>query len=239
MIIFPAIDIIDGKCVRLKQGKFDEVNIFSDKPFTVAKRWEDCGASYLHIVDLDGAKKGGAYNNDCIKEILANIKIPIQVGGGIRTLEDIENKINLGVSRVILGTAAIKNPEIIKKAVEIYGNKIAVGVDAKNGNAAAEGWLEVSKKSALDLCLEMKNLGVETIIYTDISKDGMMQGPNIEATKEIIEKTGLNIIASGGVSSYNDLINIKNINAYGAIIGKALFEGTIDLKNVYNSKNYE
>ncbi|MDR2940155.1 MAG: 1-(5-phosphoribosyl)-5-[(5-phosphoribosylamino)methylideneamino]imidazole-4-carboxamide isomerase [Clostridiales bacterium] len=230
MIIFPAIDIIDGKCVRLKQGKFDDVTVFSDKPSLIARQWEDAGASFLHIVDLDGAKEGSSFNNGCIKEILGEINIPIQVGGGIRSINDIKEKINLGVSRVILGTAAIKEPGLVKEASRLFGDKIAVGIDAKNGYVAINGWQEISGKTAVDLCFELKGMGIKTVIYTDISKDGMMQGPNIETTKELIEKSGLNIIASGGISSYNDLVNVSKINAYGAIIGKALYEGSIDLK---------
>lgn len=234
MIIFPAIDIKDGKCVRLKQGKFDEVTVFSDEPYLVAKKWESLGASYIHVVDLDGAKNGSSFNNEVIKKITDSINIPIQVGGGIRSLEDVEEKFSLGVSRVILGTSAINGKDFVKKAVELYGDKIAVGVDAKDGYVAIKGWQETSATKSIDLCMEMKELGVKTIIYTDISKDGMMMGPNIEATKDIIDATGLNIITSGGVSCMIDVKRSKDINAYGTIIGKALYEGVIELSECIN-----
>ena len=201
MQIYPAIDIKDGKAVRLTQGKFDDVTVFNDDPAAAVKAWIDAGASYIHIVDLDGARYGKSFITDIIKAIRAKYDIPIQTGGGVRTMQDIADRINAGVDRVIIGTAAVKNPELVKEAVKLYGSKIAVGVDAKNGMVAISGWEEVSDISAVELCLKMKDFGVKDIIYTDISKDGMMCGPNIESTKELIEKTGLNIIASGGVSA--------------------------------------
>ena len=232
MQIYPAIDIIDGKAVRLSQGKFDEVTVFNDNPADAAKDWADAGATYIHIVDLDGARYGKSFIIDVLKEISSKYDIPVQTGGGVRTIEDVTARIEAGASRVIIGTAAVKNPELVKKAVELYGDKIAVGVDAKDGLVAIKGWEEVSNVTAVDLCLKMKEFGVKTIIYTDISKDGMMCGPNIESTKELIEKTGLDIIASGGVSKIEDLENVYNINAQGVIIGKALYNGAINLKDV-------
>lgn len=232
MQIYPAIDIIDGKAVRLSQGSFDNVTVFNDTPADAAKDWVDAGATYIHIVDLDGARYGKSFVIDIIKDIKSKYSIKIETGGGVRTMKDIDDRIEAGASRVIIGTAAVKNPVLVKEAVEKYGNKIAVGVDAKNGMVAISGWEEVSNVTAVDLCLKMKDYGVNTIIYTDISKDGMMSGPNIESTKDLIEKTGMDIIASGGVSKIEDVENVNNINASGVIIGKALYNGALNLKEV-------
>lgn len=231
MRIYPAIDIKDGKAVRLVQGKFDEVTVFNDNPAEAAKAWAEAGANYIHIVDLDGARYGKSFIIDILKEISSKYNIPVQTGGGVRTIEDIRERIESGAARVIIGTAAVEKPQLVREAIKLYGDKIAVGVDAKNGMVAIKGWEEVSDVSAVDLCLEMKKLGVKTIIYTDISKDGMMCGPNIEATKELIEKTGMEIIASGGVSKTDDLENVFKINAQGVIIGKALYNGAINLSD--------
>ena len=230
--LHPAIDIIDGKAVRLSQGKFDDVTVFNDIPADAAKDWVDAGAEYIHIVDLDGARYGKSFITGIIKDITEKYNIPVQTGGGVRTIQDVEDRINAGASRVIIGTAAVKNPELVKEAVEKFGDKIAVGVDAKNGMVAISGWEEVSDISAVDLCLKMKDYGVKTVIYTDISKDGMMSGPNIEATKDLIDKTGLDVIASGGVSKMEDLENVESIGSAGVIIGKALYNGALDLKQV-------
>lgn len=232
MQIYPAIDIIDGKAVRLSQGSFDNVTVFNDSPCEAAKDWVQAGATYIHLVDLDGARYGKTYVTDIIKNIKSKYDIDIETGGGVRSMDDIDLRIEAGASRVIIGTAAVKNPELVKEAVEKYADKIAVGVDAKNGMAAISGWEEVSSITAVDLCLKMKEYGVKTVIYTDISKDGMMSGPNIESTKELIEKTGLDIIASGGVSTMNDIEKISEIKASGVIIGKALYNGALDLKEV-------
>jgi phosphoribosylformimino-5-aminoimidazole carboxamide ribotide isomerase len=232
MQIYPAIDIIDGKAVRLSQGKFDNVTVFNDDPADAAKDWVDAGATYIHIVDLDGARQGKSFIVDILKKITDKYNVPVQTGGGVRTIDDVRARIEAGASRVIIGTAAVKNPELVKEAVSLYGDKIAVGVDAKNGMVAISGWEEISNVTAVDLCLKMKEYGVKTVIYTDISKDGMMSGPNIESTKELIEKTGMDVIASGGVSKLEDVENVKNINAAGVIIGKALYNGAINLAEV-------
>ena len=234
MRIYPAIDIKNGQCVRLKQGRFDDMTVYGSDPVAMAKKFVSMGASYLHIVDLDGARMGAGYNSGIISRIIESCKIPVQTGGGIRTMRDIEDRISIGVSRVILGTAAISNPELIKEAVKVYGDKIAVGIDAINGRVAIHGWEKVSNVSAIDLCKNMKELGVKTIIYTDISKDGMMIGPNIEGTKEIVEATGIDIIASGGVSSVLDIEKADEAGAHGVIIGKALYQGSINLTEVVN-----
>lgn len=231
MKLYPAIDLKDGKCVRLLQGDYNEVTVYADNPAQMAKKWESLGAEYLHLVDLDGAKEGKGINNHAIKEIVEAVKIPVQLGGGIRSLEDIKEKLDMGVDRVILGSVAVKNKMLVKEAIETFGpSKIVIGVDAKNGMVAIEGWLKVTELSALAFCKELKEIGVTTVIYTDISKDGMMQGPNILETSKLVKETGLDIIASGGVSSIEDLKQIDSIGAHGAIIGKALYIGAIDLK---------
>lgn len=232
MQIYPAIDIKNGQCVRLQQGKFDNATIYGKDPVEQAKKWLNSGATYIHVVDLDGARQGTSYNDEAISNICEAVDVPVQTGGGIRSMRDIEHKLSLGVSRVILGTAAIKNPELIKEAVKVYRDKIVVGIDAINGRVAVEGWEQLSDVSAMDLCLKMKNYGVKTIIYTDISKDGMMTGPNIDTTKELIDATKLDIIASGGVSTLKDLENVSMIGAQGIIIGKALYQGSLSLSDI-------
>lgn len=232
MQIYPAIDIKNGQCVRLRQGRFDDVTVYGDDPIKVAERFVKSGATYLHIVDLDGARMGASYNQEIIKEIVDRFKIPVQTGGGVRSMRDIEKRISLGVSRVILGTVAVKNPELVQEAVKVYGKKIGVGIDAVNGWVAIHGWEEISQVTAFELCRRMKDYGVKTIMYTDISKDGMMVGPNVEATKEIIKSTGVNIIASGGITTMMDLENLEAIGAHGTIIGKALYQGALKLSDV-------
>jgi phosphoribosylformimino-5-aminoimidazole carboxamide ribotide isomerase len=235
MILFPAIDIKNGQCVRLKQGSFQDMLVYSEMPLKIAKQWEAAGASFIHIVDLDGALVGHSVNEEVISAIVAEVKIPVQVGGGIRTIKDIESKLNLGVERVIIGTKAVKDPAFIKEAINTFGaDRIVIGIDAKDGMVAIEGWEIISTYNAVALALEMKKFGVKTIVYTDISKDGMLQGPNLTHTKEMVDLTGLNIIASGGVSSMKDLEHLNGINVYGAIMGKALYENRIDLKTAIN-----
>lgn len=236
MQIYPAIDIKDGKCVNLKQGLFTDITVFEDDPYLAAIKWKEAGATYLHIVDLDGARYGSSNNKDAIKRILT-AGLPIQVGGGIRRMEDVEAQLEMGVSRVIIGTAAIKDVAFVKEVLAKYGNRIIIGVDAQNGMAAVEAWVELSVKNAVELCIEMVESGAETIVYTDIAKDGMMSGPNIEATKEVVDKTGINIIASGGISSIKDLDAVLATGSSGAIIGRALYTSAIDLKDV--TKRYQ
>ena len=231
MRIIPAIDIKNGQCVRLRQGNFNDVYVYSDSPLKVAKEWEASGASYIHIVDLDGALVGHSVNEEVIKEIVHNVNIPVQLGGGIRSIKDIEQKLNLGIARVIIGTKAATDSGFMKEAIDIFGpDHIVAGIDAKDGIVAVEGWEKFSHYNALSLAMEMKKAGVKTIVYTDIAKDGMMQGPNLHYTAEIIDKTGLNVIASGGISSLKDLEVLKGINVHGAIIGKALYENRINLR---------
>lgn len=231
MQIYPAIDIKNGQCVRLSQGKFHDVEVYSNAPVKIAKQWEQQGATYLHLVDLDGAFVGHSVNDDVIKEIVLNVKIPIQIGGGIRTIKDIDSKLNLGVSRVIIGTKAVENPAFIKEAINIFGaDRIVIGIDTKDGRVAIEGWEKVSNYSAISLGLSMREIGIKTVIYTDITKEGMLEGVNLTRTLEMAEATGLDMIVSGGVSSLKDLEMIEEVNIQGVIIGKALYENRIDLK---------
>lgn len=231
MKLFPAIDIKNGQCVRLRQGNFRDMLVYSDLPYKIARQWESMGASYIHVVDLDGALAGRSVNEEAIREIVRNVSIPIQLGGGIRSIKDIENMLNLGVSRVIIGTKAVSDPGFMKEIISLFGPEhVIAGIDAKDGIVAVEGWERLSRYNAVNLALEMKKMGVETIVYTDISKDGMLQGPNIQYTAELVEATGLNVIASGGISSLKDLEMLRDCGVYGAIIGKALYENRIDLK---------
>lgn len=230
MKLYPAIDIKDGRCVRLKQGRFDQVKVYSDSPAEVAALWESKGASFLHLVDLDGALKGRSANADCIREIVQTVNIPAELGGGIRSLDDIREVLELGVYRAIIGTKAVEDPQMLRDAVEQFGAEhIAVGIDAKDGMVAVNGWEQVSQISAMELAMQMKEMGVKTIIYTDISRDGMLTGPNVEATKRLSDATGLNVVASGGVSCMEDLRQIHEAGIHGAIIGKALYEERVDL----------
>lgn len=231
MQLYPAIDIRNGQCVRLRQGQFHNQEVYSSSPVKVAKQRETQGASFIHLVDLDGALHGHGVNEEVIRDIASAVSVPVQVGGGIRTIKDIENKLNLGVNRVIIGTKAVENPAFIKEAISNFGaERIVIGIDAKNGMVAIEGWEKVSNYNAITLALNMKELGVKTIVYTDISKDGMLQGPNVECTKEMVDMTGLDIIASGGVSSLKDLELVNQVGVHGAIIGKALYENRINLE---------
>ena len=230
MKLYPAIDMKDGRCVRLQQGRFDQVKIYSDSPAEVAALWESKGASFLHLVDLDGALRGRSVNAECIRQIVQTVQIPTELGGGIRTLNDIEEVLELGVYRAIIGTKAVEDPDMLRQAVERFGAEhIVVGIDAKDGMVAVNGWEEVSQVSAMELALQMKEMGVKTIIYTDISRDGMLFGPNVEATKRLSDATGLDVVASGGVSCMEDLRKIHEAGIHGAIMGKSLYEGRIDL----------
>ncbi len=231
MIVIPAIDLKDGLCVRLLQGKKEDATVYSDDPASTARRWESCGASLLHVVDLDGAFTGDQKNLVSIRKIRESVRMDIEVGGGIRDMERIDLLISIGINRVILGTVAIEKPELVKEACKKYPGRVIIGIDAKNGLVAVKGWVEVTEVKAKDLALKMQDDGAAGIIYTDISKDGMMTGPNIEATEEIVDSLNIPVIASGGVSSINDIKNLMTIkNLWGAITGKALYAGTLDLK---------
>lgn len=231
MQLYPAIDIKEGKCVRLTQGVFDNIKVYSDSPSQIAKLWVSQGATFLHLVDLDGALAGKAVNGAIIKEIIEAVDVPVQLGGGIRSEEAVKSILDLGVHRVIIGTKAVKEPEFIKVLIERFGpEQIVAGIDAKDGKVAVEGWEKVSTLTAIELCSKMKEYGVRHVVYTDISRDGMLSGPNVEATKKLTKDTGLDIIASGGVSCMDDLRKLRDRGIRGAIIGKALYEKKLDLK---------
>ncbi|MBC2582834.1 1-(5-phosphoribosyl)-5-[(5-phosphoribosylamino)methylideneamino]imidazole-4-carboxamide isomerase [Clostridium sp. DJ247] len=230
MIIFPAIDLRDGKCVRLYQGKFEESEVVGEDPLKVAMGFKECGAEYIHMVDLDGALNGEVKNLSVISEVVKTVGIPVELGGGIRDMKTIDMLIEAGVSRVILGTAALKNPDFVMEAVKKYKEKIAVGIDAKNEKVAVNGWLDVSSVDYIDFAKEMEKIGVKTIIFTDISKDGTLQGPNLEQLSKIQNSVRCNIIASGGIKDIEDLKTINKMGIYGAITGKAIYSGNIDLK---------
>jgi len=232
MIIFPAIDLLDGNAVRLTQGDYNQEKVYSDSPATVAGQWESKGATYLHMVDLDGAKTGESKNESFIKEIAAKANIPVQVGGGIRSLDIVAKYLSSGVARTIIGTAAIKDPDFLKEAIAKYGEKIAVSIDARNGYVATDGWTKDSTIKAIDLVKELEQMGLKTIVYTDILKDGMLKGPNFEELQNINETTSMNVIASGGISSKEDIDKLKSLNLYGAIVGKALYDGTLQLEAI-------
>lgn len=230
MQLYPAIDMKNGQCVRLRQGAFKDITIYSEAPEKVAAHWQEKGASFLHLVDLDGALAGYSVNEEVIRRIADTVSIPIEIGGGIRSKEAVERMLDLGVRRVIIGTKAAEHPEFLRDMVRTFGEEaIVAGVDAKDGMVAVEGWEKVSSLTASDLCLTMKEYGVRHIVYTDISRDGMLSGPNVEATRKLTEETGLDIIASGGVSCMEDLKCLHEAGIRGAIIGKALYENRIDL----------
>lgn len=232
MILFPAIDIRNGKCVRLVQGDYNKEKIYSDSPIETAKRWIDKGADYLHIVDLDGARTGNSTNRSVIKAIAQQTAVPIQVGGGIRSMNIIGEYIESGVDRVIMGTAAIDDLNFVEKAVASFGRKIAVSLDARNGYVATNGWTDTSSIKALDLLHKLEQIGVQTVIYTDILKDGMLAGPNFEELEAMNEATAINVIASGGISSREDVTRLSDADLSGAIIGKALYDGTLSLESL-------
>ncbi len=230
MQLYPAIDMKGGKCVRLTQGLFDNVKVYSDTPADMAKLWISQGASFLHIVDLDGALAGRSVNEEAIRAIVKCADVPIQLGGGIRSAQAVQYMLDLGITRCIIGTRAVEKPEFIRELVERFGpERIVVGVDAKNGMVAIEGWEKVSSLTAADLCMQMKGFGVEHIVYTDISRDGTLTGPNVSYTKMLTDQTGMDIIASGGMSCMEDLITLDQNGIKGAIIGKALYEKKISL----------
>ena len=231
MQIIPAIDLKEGKCVRLRQGKFDEITVYYDNPEEAAIRWQKEGAKVLHVVDLDGAKKGILSNLSSIKKIREVFHGEIEVGGGIRKKEDIELLLNSGIDRVILGTIAVENPDFVKEVCKLFPQRIIAGIDARDGYVAVKGWVELTKIKATELAQRMQEYGVWGIIYTDISRDGMLTGPNIEATKALVESLTIPVIASGGVSSIEDIKRLSVIEKlWGVITGKAIYSGAINLK---------
>ncbi|MCM3339418.1 1-(5-phosphoribosyl)-5-[(5-phosphoribosylamino)methylideneamino]imidazole-4-carboxamide isomerase [Paenibacillus sp. MER TA 81-3] len=230
--IYPAIDIRGGRCVRLVQGDYGRETVYDDQPVEVAQRWEADGAAWIHLVDLDGAKAGHPVNDGLIADIARSVNVPVQVGGGLRTLPDVERLLEAGVARVILGTAAIEDRAFVEEALARYGRSIAIGIDARDGYVATRGWLETSEVKAEVLAGELAGAGAETFIFTDISRDGMMKGPNVEAIVALSKSSGQTVIASGGVSNLDDLRKLSAHSADGvggAIVGKALYTGSIDL----------
>ncbi|GFZ33654.1 1-(5-phosphoribosyl)-5-[(5-phosphoribosylamino) me thylideneamino] imidazole-4-carboxamide isomerase [Clostridium zeae] len=230
MIIIPAIDLKDGKCVRLYKGEEDTTHVVAENPVEVAKSFENEGAEFIHIVDLNGAFSGNQANLSIIEEVVKSVSVPIEVGGGIRSIEAIDNLISIGVKRVILGTSAINDSKLLKSSVDKYGEKIAVGIDAANGKVAIKGWVEVTEKNYIDFAKELESIGVKTFIVTDISKDGTLEGPNVDMLKVLKENVAnANIIASGGIKDLGHISELKKLDIYGAITGKAIYSGNLDL----------
>jgi phosphoribosylformimino-5-aminoimidazole carboxamide ribotide isomerase len=233
MIVFPAIDLRRGKCVRLRQGRPEAETVFSDDPVAMAEHWASQGAEWLHVVNLDGAFGQASSNLRVVKEIISS-NLQIQFGGGLRTMADIKGALEIGLARVILGTVAVEEPSLVAEAVQRFGaESIVVGIDARKGKVATHGWQEVSSLAATELALRVRGLGVERVVYTDIARDGMLSGVNVEATGELARRTGLKVIASGGVSSLDDLRRLKEVEASGVegvIIGQALYSGALGLR---------
>jgi phosphoribosylformimino-5-aminoimidazole carboxamide ribotide isomerase len=233
MLIIPAVDIKKGRCVRLLQGREDSETVFSDDPSAMAARWEGEGAELVHVIDLDGAFSKGPQNVEAVKRILDRVDIPIQLGGGIRSMETISTYLDLGVGRVILGTEAIRNPSLVEQACKAFPNRIMVGIDARKGMVAIEGWTQTTEQKAVEMAKGIEGPGLAGIIFTDINKDGMQTGPNIEATKRMAESVSTPIIASGGVGDINDikaLARLEPLGVVGIITGRALYDGRLDLK---------
>lgn len=234
MIIIPAIDIIDGKPVRLYKGDYNKKEIVADDILETAKSFEKAGAGFVHLVDLDGAKKGELVNSEVIIKVANTIKVPVEVGGGIRNFETIKYLIDNGVSRVILGTSAMEDEDLVKKAVNTYKEKIAVGIDCKDGFAYGRGWLESSSLYYIDFAKKLENIGVKNVIVTDISKDGTLEGPNVEMLKKLSEEVDMDITASGGIRDLDNIRDLNDLNLYGAITGKAIYANTLNLSEAIN-----
>lgn len=234
MIIFPAIDIRGGRCVRLTKGDFNQETVFADCPADMAAKWSELGAEYLHVVDLDGALAGKKQNEVAIRDIIGRVKLPIQLGGGIRTMQDIEYALDMSITRVIIGSAAVRNPDLVKEACREFGSDVIVaGIDAKAGIVAVDGWGVSGDVTAVELAKRMADAGVRHIVYTDISRDGTLSGVNVAATAELAAACGIGVIASGGVSSIEDIRAVKQAEAdgiEGVIVGKAIYTGSLDLK---------
>ena len=230
MYIFPAIDLYEGKAVRLFKGDYNQMTVYSDKPWLIAADFKKAGASHIHLVDLEGARDGSTPNLETIKKIIKETDLFTEVGGGIRNIETVRTYLEAGVNRVILGTAAVTDEDFVRAATAEYGERIAVGADIKDGKIAIKGWTEKSELDAMEFCEKMQRIGVRTVICTDISKDGAMMGTNHELYRDMSEKLSMQIIASGGVSSIDDVSRLTSLGIYGAIIGKAYYTGAIDLK---------
>jgi phosphoribosylformimino-5-aminoimidazole carboxamide ribotide isomerase len=238
MIVIPAIDLIDGQCVRLFQGKREAVTTYSNDPGSMAKRWESFGAKLIHIVDLDGAFTGNQANLDAIRKIRQSVQIPLQVGGGIRNMGSITRLFSLGIERVIFGTAAIEDPEFVKSSCSKYPGRVLIGIDAKDGMVAVKGWKEVTSFNVRDIAGRLAVAGAAGIIYTDIARDGTLSGPNVKAVQKMVESVNVPVIAAGGVSNIEDIKNLLLIkNLWGVITGKAIYSGTLDLKEAIKFVN--
>lgn len=229
MDLFPAIDLCGAKAVRLLRGDYEKMTVYSNAPFEVACGFKKAGAEYLHLVDLDGAKDGGTRNFDVIGKIVADSRLKVEVGGGIRNITTVQQYLDLGVMRVIIGTSAVTDPKFLLEAVKRFGDKIAVAVDIKDGLVATHGWTQTSAESCFDFCQKLQDIGVKTIICTDISKDGAMQGVNQELYEKLTERFSMDVIASGGVTTIDDLIRLSKTRVRGAILGKSIYTGSIDL----------
>lgn len=239
MRIYPAIDIKDGQCVRLLKGQFDHITVYGSDPAEMAQKWERSGGEFIHVVDLDGALKGHGVNADAIKRICESVSVPVQTGGGIRTMEDIEAKLACGINRVIIGTKAVSNPEFVREAVAKYGDRIVIGIDAKDGMVAIEGWEKTSDFRAVEFARMMADLGVKTIVYTDIATDGTLAGPNVGAMKEMAESVKINVIASGGVGNIDHVKALVSTGVEGVITGRALYTGDLDLAEAISAGKEE
>lgn len=229
MRIYPAIDIKDGNCVRLLKGNFADVTVYGNDPAEMAKKWEAAGGEFIHVVDLDGALKGCGVNEECIRKICQSVNVPVQTGGGIRTLEDIESRLSCGVSRVIIGTSAVRDFAFVEEAVRKYGDKIVIGIDAKDGMVAVSGWEEVSTYPAVEFAKKMESAGVKTIVYTDIATDGTLKGPNVAAMQEMAAAVNMDVIASGGVGAPEHIRALLPTGVEGVIVGRALYTGNVEL----------
>ena len=230
MIILPAIDIKNGECVRLKKGDYNTVEKVAESPYLTAQHFKKCGATWMHMVDLDGAKDASVQNKDLIIDVAKSSGLKVEVGGGIRNRQRIEMYLDGGIERVILGSAAVNNPSFVKEAVKHYGDKIAVGIDALHGMVCAEGWLSQSEIHYIELAKRMEDIGVKYIIFTDIAKDGMLSGPNLGRLDELQNAVSCNIIASGGISCLKDILNVSALKLYGTITGRAIYTGDLDLQ---------
>ena len=230
MIILPAIDIKDGNCVRLFKGDYSTVQKVAESPYIAAQRFADAGATWMHMVDLDGAKDAKLVNADLIADVAKSSGLFVEVGGGIRDMKAVEYYLSRGINRVILGSAAVKDPQFVVDAVKNYGDKIVVGIDAKDGMVRAEGWIDSSDVNYIELAKRMEDVGVETIVFTDIDQDGTLAGPNLKQLDDLVHQVSCNMIASGGVAVLKDIINLAELDVYGAICGKAIYSGNLDLK---------
>lgn len=229
MLIFPAIDLKDGMCVRLQKGDYSTAHKVAEDPLLTAKSFQEAGAAWIHMVDLDGAKAKKPVNFEIVRNVVSHTDLKVEIGGGIRDLETIESYLKHGVARVILGSVALKNPSLVEQAVKEFGEQIAVGIDARNGKVAAEGWTDQSQMDYLELAKNMEDKGVSCLIFTDISRDGMLSGPNLEMLRTLNQTVSCNVVASGGVSSLSDIEDLRDLGLYGAICGKALYTGDLSL----------